>query len=110
MPQYSLDDIKVAAMNSKIEYAGTQLSRRVQTDAQGLGFKFTDVRLTILELTEDCFDKTHHYDQGAPDDSYIITTDCRLNEGDKVTIYLKLRLKGKHLSIIRVGSFHLPRY
>ncbi|WP_417446948.1 type II toxin-antitoxin system MqsR family toxin [Kangiella sp.] len=110
MPQYDLDDIKKAAINSKIEYRGTQLNRRVQAEAQSLGFKFNDVRLTILELTEDCFDKTHHYEKGAPDDSYIITTDCRLNEGDKVTIYLKLRLKGKHLSIVSVGSFHLPRY
>lgn len=105
MPQYVLDEVKTAALNSKLEYRGP----KVHADIQSLGFSFSDVRQTILDLTEDCFDKTHYYETGAPDDSYIITTDCRLVEGDEVTIYLKLKLKGREVSI-SVGAFHLPQY
>lgn len=104
MPEYDIEDIRSAAINSRITYR----SNKVRTDIANLKMEFDDVRQTILKLDEKtCFNKTLYYDNGSPpDDSYRVNIPCPITGEGEITIYLKIKLIGKALSI-SLGSFHL---
>ncbi|QEP43512.1 hypothetical protein D5085_10470 [Ectothiorhodospiraceae bacterium BW-2] len=104
MAQYNLEDVKTAAIASRIEYRGL----KVQRDIANLGYDINDVIDCLMHLSPANFRKTHYYDDGSlPDDDYIFRyTRCVDDEETTDKLYVKFCLVDDCL-MIDLGSFHL---
>jgi Motility quorum-sensing regulator, toxin of MqsA len=100
-PNYSLDDIRDAAKQGKLRYAGLKVDR----DIRNLGYTGDDVAKCIGLLTSRHFKKCLHYENAIYDVYH-----CKYQKQDEAAIdqiYMKLRLLTNGEVQVEVASFHL---
>jgi len=104
VPHYSLDDVRNAAKNRRIEYRG----RKTRQDIDSLGYELTDVMACLISLTSSDFYKSYrydNYDNGDIDDAYR-TNFATSGSTECDSIYIKFSLIN-NCSMIDLASFHL---
>ena len=104
LPKYDISEVRKAALAQRITYRG----RRVQNNITDLGYDLSDVATCIASLTVHDFQKSHKYDGGHEDDSYICKPSTKEQKEDfPVSIYIKIALiQGEIHLEIDLASFH----